>query len=83
MATVDTLLDNTYDDPAERSPLVLGGVDYAGVTDEVCAVWDAEKPPKVWYLLLGVAAALLIMLVACINHLLLKGVGVWGNNNPA
>ena len=81
--TVEPLGDNTIENPEERAPLVLGGLDYAGVTDKVCAIWEAEKAPKIWWLVLAGAACLLLMFGACINHLLMKGVGVWGNNNPA
>ena len=81
--TVEPILDNTIEDPEHRAPLVLGGLDYAGVTDKVCSVWEADKAPKVWWLVLIMAASLLLMLGACIGHLLMKGVGVWGNNNPA
>ncbi len=81
--TVEPILDNTIEDPEHRAPLVLGGLDYAGVTDKVCSVWEADKAPKVWWLVLILAISLLMMLGACIGHLLMKGVGVWGNNNPA
>jgi Ni/Fe-hydrogenase subunit HybB-like protein len=83
MATVNPVIDNTYDDPAERTPLVLGGLDYAGVTDDVCKIWELEKQPKIWYLVLGLAFSLLLVLGGCVSHLLMKGTGVWGNNNPA
>lgn len=83
MATVNPSLDNTYDDAGERSPLILGGLDYAGVTDEVCGIWEADKPPKIWFIVLGAAISLLMVLGGCVGHLLMDGVGVWGNNNPA
>lgn len=83
MATVNPPLNNTYDDAAERTPLVLGDLDYAGVTDTVCGIWEAEKPPKIWFVVLGLAISLLMILGACVGHLLMKGTGVWGNNNPA
>ena len=83
MASVNPSLDNTYDDPSKRSPLVLGDLDYGGVTDTVAKIWEAEKQPKIWYIVLGLALSLLLVLGGCLNHLLLKGVGVWGNNNPA
>ena len=83
MATVNPILDNTYDDADERSPLILGGLDYAGVTDEVCGIWEADKPPKIWFVVLGAAISLLMVLGGCVGHLLMDGVGVWGNNNPA
>ncbi len=81
--TVDPLLDNTIDDPDFRSPLVLGGLDYEGVTDTVCALAEDKSPPKIWWLVLLFAASLLVMLGGCIGHLFMKGTGVWGNNNPA
>jgi molybdopterin-containing oxidoreductase family membrane subunit len=83
MATVNPILDNTYDDADERSPLILGGLDYAGVTDEVCGIWEADKPPKIWFVVLGAAISLMMVLGGCVGHLLMDGVGVWGNNNPA
>ena len=83
MASVNPSLDNTYDDPSKRSPLVLGELDYGGVTDTVSKIWEAEKQPKIWYIVLGLALSLLLVLGGCLNHLILKGVGVWGNNNPA
>ena len=78
MATVNPILDNTYDDAGERSPLILGGLDYAGVTDEVCGIWEADKPPKIWFVVLGAAISLLMVLGGCVGHLLMDGVGVWG-----
>ena len=83
MASVNPSLDNTYDDPSTRSPLVLGELDYGGVTDTVSKIWEAEKQPKIWYIVLGLSLSLLLVLGGCLNHLFLKGVGVWGNNNPA
>ena len=83
MASVNPSLDNTYDDPSQRTPLVLGDLDYGGVTDTVAKIWEAEKQPKIWYIVLGLALSLLLVLGGCLNHLILKGVGVWGNNNPA
>jgi len=83
MASVNPSLDNTLDDPSQRSPLVLGDLDYGGVTDTVCKIWEAEKQPKIWYIVLGLALSLLLVLGGCLNHLIMKGTGVWGNNNPA
>ena len=85
MASVNPAIDidNTNEEPGTRAPLVLGGLDYAGVTETVCAPWEAENPPGIWWLILACAASLLLVLGGCVNHLLMKGVGVWGNNNPA
>ena len=85
MASVNPVIDidNTNEEPGTRTPLVLGGLDYTGVTETVCAPWEAENPPKIWWLVFAAAVSLLLVLGGCVNHLLMKGVGVWGNNNPA
>ena len=84
MTTVDPQsLDNTYDDASHRTPLVLGELDYEGVTDTACAFWEAETAPKLWWIMLGLAISLALLLGGLIQHLLFSGVGVWGNNNPA
>ena len=44
--TVDT--DNTVDDPRRRAPLVTGGLDFAGVTENVSRV-ATTKPDLLWW----------------------------------
>jgi len=73
--------DNTVDDPRVRSPLVLGGNDFAGVTETVCGVAE-RRMPLAWYIAMLVALGLLSMLGVCILYLFSTGVGVWGNNQP-
>lgn len=81
--TVDqVVVDNTFEDPAERAPLILGGLDYDGVTETVCSIAECDKPPRVWYITLGIAALLTGMLFSLVGHLIMTGTGVWGNNNP-
>jgi Ni/Fe-hydrogenase subunit HybB-like protein len=82
MATVDQKNDNTIEDPGTRAPLVLGGLDYKGVTDTVSNVAFGEGPPRIWYVVLGISTLLMGMLFGCVGHLIMTGVGVWGNNNP-
>ncbi len=80
--TVDTLIDNSLEDPTRRAPLITGGLDYDGVTDAVSDLAEAEKPPRIWYILLAISASLTLILGGLIGLLFFKGVGVWGNNNP-
>ena len=84
VATLDprTPRDNTSQDPTARQPLVLGGLDDAGVTERVCAIVEAPKPPKAWYLALGIAGTFTGILGLMILYLITKGVGVWGLNKP-
>ena len=82
MAIVNKNYDNTWDDPSRRAPLITGGLDYDGVTRAVHDVAEAPKPPKAWYVCMVISLVWLAILGALILHLALKGVGVWGNNNP-
>lgn len=81
-STVEQFGDNTIENPSGRAPLVLGGLDYKGVTDTVTDVAYSPSPPKAWYIVLGISALLMGMLFGCVGHLIMTGVGVWGNNNP-
>src|SRR5688572_23573600 len=73
--------DNTIDDPRVRQPLVLGGLDFGGVTDTVASI-NERKTPLAWYIAFAFSLALLSLLGITIGYLVLTGVGVWGNNQP-
>lgn len=66
-------------DPA---PLVTGDKSLQEVTDSVCGVLEAPRPPKVWYVTFAIAAGLTGILFALVGYLIWTGVGVWGNNVP-
>ena len=69
------------DDPRGRQPLVLGGLDFAGITREVAKV--AERPTTLaWKISFVFALSWLGILGLCIGYLFTTGVGVWGNNQP-
>jgi molybdopterin-containing oxidoreductase family membrane subunit len=76
------VLDNTTDDPTRRAPLILGENDYASVTEKVCRIVEAPKPPKAWYVGFAVASFFAGILGAMILYLFTTGVGVWGLNKP-
>jgi len=81
MATVNEVIDTTIDDPGKRTPLVIGDHNYGSITNLVCGI--NERPaPLAWYIALAVSSSLTIMLFGLVGHLILTGVGVWGNNNP-
>lgn len=74
-------IDNTYDDPRQRAPLVVNGRSLGDVTRIVTSVH--ERPmPKAWYFCFAASLVLLTMLGATLGMLLSTGVGVWGNNQP-
>ena len=82
MAAHPVEIDNTWERPGERAPLVTGGHTFASLTDTVCAVWEAPRPPRAWYIAFTISVALLAVFGAMIGYLIINGVGVWGLNNP-
>ena len=77
-------IDNTFDDPAVRAPLVVGqgARDFGAVTEGVCQQNERPKPPKVWYLCFAISLVALSFLGIAIGYLFITGTGVWGINNP-
>jgi molybdopterin-containing oxidoreductase family membrane subunit len=72
--------DNSSGDPRQRAPLVLGGHDFASLTDKVTDL-TFRTTPTAWYIAMAVSLALLSLLVVTVSYLIVTGVGVWGNNN--
>ncbi|MEZ6195900.1 MAG: NrfD/PsrC family molybdoenzyme membrane anchor subunit [Planctomycetota bacterium] len=77
-------LDNTWNDPAQRTPLVLGETaqSFGAVTAKIASIAEAPKASAGWKLGLLASLGLLATLGAMIIYLISTGVGVWGNNNP-
>ena len=75
--------DNTSGDPTRRAPLALGNQTYASVTETVCSVAERPDTPRAWFVAFGISAGLTGVFFASIGYLIVTGVGVWGNNNPA
>ena len=78
------VIDNTFDDPAVRAPLVVGegARDLAAVTDGVCQNNERVRPPKAWYVSFVISLGFLSLLGIAIGYLFVTGTGVWGINNP-
>ena len=47
-------IDNTFDDPTRRAPLITGDHDLTTITDTICGVIE-NKPPKIWYIALAIS----------------------------
>jgi Ni/Fe-hydrogenase subunit HybB-like protein len=80
MSTV--MIDNTFDDPTRRAPLILEHKTFDTVTAKVASVAEAKKPPRAWYICFGISLVFAGMLGGLIVYLIATGVGVWGNQNP-
>jgi Ni/Fe-hydrogenase subunit HybB-like protein len=82
-ATRTAVLDTTtVEDPTIRQPLVIGDTTFTTVTDTVCGIVERPRPPRAWYIAISCSLTLTTVLFAMIGRLFLKGVGVWGLNNP-
>lgn len=62
-------------------PLVTGGMTYADVTSKISSIVEG-KPPKQWWIAMGFAVPLTLLLFGCLGYLVATGIGVWGNNSP-
>jgi molybdopterin-containing oxidoreductase family membrane subunit len=82
MNTVTATYDNTLETPGRRAPLVLGGHDYTSVTQVVCDVAEAPKPPLAWYIAFTISTSATALFLGLAGYLVSKGIGVWGNNAP-
>ncbi len=51
------------------------------ITESVCAVHERPKPPRAWYIALGIALTLLGVFAVSIVYLISTGIGIYGNNN--
>ncbi len=75
------VIDNTYDTPGRRSPLVTGNQTYGSITHMVSRISE-ESQPWQWWATFIPAVGLLGMFGSLIIYLFLTGVGVWGNMSP-
>ncbi len=75
-------IDNTFDDPTRRAPLVLNHTEFGSVTEDITRVNEMPRAPRAWYISFAISSAFLGILGLMIVYLFATGVGVWGNQNP-
>jgi Ni/Fe-hydrogenase subunit HybB-like protein len=66
----------------EIHPIVEPGHDFATVTDKISSIVLRKGTPKGWLLGFVLSFALMNVLFVSLAHLVLKGVGIWGENEP-
>ena len=81
-SSVTDPFDNTIDDPTKPVELVLGDHDLTSVTELVSDIVLERKTPLAWYVAFAFTTGLTGILFLMIGYLFVKGVGVWGLNNP-
>src|SRR5258708_33041169 len=76
------------DDPLEavvgtgRPPVIAPGHTFGTVTDKISAIVLTRKTPLGWYAGFAAASALAFLLFVSLGYLVVKGIGIWGNNVP-
>ena len=71
-------------DAAARTPppVIAPGHTFQSVTDSISGIVLTKRTPIGWFLGFGIAFVFLMLLNVTIGHLLLTGIGIWGNNIP-
>ncbi len=81
-ALTTTVVDNTFEDPGRRAPLITGGHDFGTLTETVCRITEKPRPTTAWYVALAISSSVMAMFFALIGYLIVTGIGIWGNNSP-
>jgi Ni/Fe-hydrogenase subunit HybB-like protein len=63
-------------------PVIAPGHTFASVTDKISAIVLTKRTPIGWFLGFAIAFVFLMLLNVTIGHLLMTGIGIWGNNIP-
>jgi len=65
------------------TPVVIApGHTFTSVTDKISSIVLTQRTPIGWYLALVSAAATAGLLLLSLSYLVVKGIGIWGNNIP-
>ena len=67
---------------ARPAPLIGPGQTFATITDKISAIVLTRRTPAAWFLALGIAAAVTSLMLYAVTYLLMRGIGIWGNNIP-
>jgi molybdopterin-containing oxidoreductase family membrane subunit len=75
---------NNIDKPEEvtRVPVLQPGYSFGTITDKIASIALGRKTPIGWVIGFSLSFGVAMMLFYSIGVLLLKGTGIWGNNNP-
>jgi Ni/Fe-hydrogenase subunit HybB-like protein len=65
----------------DESPLVQPGSELHDITNDISRVSE-NKPPRGWWIALGVSSTFVLIFLCSISYLFYRGVGVWGNTSP-
>ncbi|MBI4888203.1 MAG: polysulfide reductase NrfD [Acidobacteria bacterium] len=69
--------------PGRVTPDVIApGHTFESVTERISAIILTKRTPIGWFVGFGIAFVFLLLFNVTVGHLLLTGIGIWGNNIP-
>jgi Ni/Fe-hydrogenase subunit HybB-like protein len=63
-------------------PVIAPGHTFESVTDSISSIILTKRTPIGWFLGFAIAFLFLMLFNVTVGHLLLTGIGIWGNNVP-
>jgi Ni/Fe-hydrogenase subunit HybB-like protein len=63
-------------------PIIGPGYTFSTVTDKISAVVLTRKTPIGWFIGFAISFSLMMLFLVSVTHLVLKGIGIWGINEP-
>src|SRR2546423_536154 len=67
---------------AGKPPIIMPGHTFASVTDKISSIVLGRRASMGWILGFGIAFMITMMLMTALGYLVLRGIGIWGNNVP-
>ena len=68
--------------PSPGHPVIAPGHTFGSVTDKISSIVLTRKTPVFWVIPFLLASALLMLFLAAVSYLLVRGVGIWGIKVP-
>ncbi len=69
-------------DPLGAIPVIAPGHSYRSLTDTLSALVLTNNTPTAWFIFMAVGFTGVMSLTMALGYLLVKGIGIWGNNIP-
>ena len=68
--------------PGTSGGILAPGYTFTTLTDKLASIALSRRTPFVWFIGAGVGFALTMVLLGSLSYLLVKGIGIWGVNQP-
>jgi molybdopterin-containing oxidoreductase family membrane subunit len=67
---------------AGKPPIIMPGHTFASVTDKISSIVLGRRASMGWVFGFAIAFMIAMMLMTAISYLVMRGIGIWGNNVP-